>query len=456
MSVNQSFTERFESDYNQLERIKADILNDVTAVKVNFYLDRIHHLNTAALQEINDHLEQLQTRKELCADALELAAVLFDQKQQPAYALYLIETVGTDFSDIAGLEVSLHKDYLKYAGGLDNTQNSQLHQALLAVSNRPQIYTDKGVVQVGKEYGKKTKKAKRTRKVLMSMIVLFVLLVAGIGVAVFVLPEIITKDPPVTESDIYTSNQNILTPDPINDNAQSTTYSSVLATTNTPIINLYTNTIQSTATLWVTTAVQTSTPIPSIVPTEKPSPTLTVKPTGKPTAVPTMKPTEKSTDVPTKIPTEKPDSTPTIVVMTKAPQTPAATAEKARHEVYLQIQSGGRPEYDKSQYGAYKMRIEINNISKVTVNAYTLCYTTQDPNNVNDMQEFLKSECHISDTIQQVFGPGARKYSTKFPVDVLFGDKIWIGIVGIETSDGMIIDYEPEEIQFVSWTVYQH
>lgn len=101
------------------------------------------------------------------------------------------------------------------------------------------------------------------------------------------------------------------------------------------------------------------------------------------------------------------------------------------------------------------MRIGIKNISKTIVNAYTLCYTTQDPDSASDKQAFFMNECHICDTIQQVFGPGAHKYSSSFAVDVPYGKSVWVGIVGVELHDGTRIQYEPDEIQFISWTVYQ-
>lgn len=137
-----------------------------------------------------------------------------------------------------------------------------------------------------------------------------------------------------------------------------------------------------------------------------------------------------ATPKPTKKPTPKPTATP-----------------KPAPAQYLIIPNGGYGEWQQLGDNQINMRIEIENISSKTVKSYTLCYSANDP-----QQNFLNRLLVSTKTIQQTIAPGSRKYSGYFPFTLSSTNTIHVGIKQVELSDGTVITYDIDDIDFYYWT----
>lgn len=171
--------------------------------------------------------------------------------------------------------------------------------------------------------------------------------------------------------------------------------------------------------------------------------TATSKPTAtpKPTKTPTPKPTKTPTPKPTKTPTPKPTKTPT-----PKPTATAKPTAKPAVKRYLEIPNDPYLGYNESQ-----IRIQLENISKSTVTAYTLCYSNKSPYDYLNREDFYKNYCKTV-RVTQTFAPGAgRKYSAWFSFNFNREPEVWVGIKSVELSDGTVITYDAGDIIFKGW-----
>ncbi|MBQ2027981.1 MAG: trypsin-like peptidase domain-containing protein [Clostridia bacterium] len=162
--------------------------------------------------------------------------------------------------------------------------------------------------------------------------------------------------------------------------------------------------------------------------------------TSKPTATP--KPTKTPTPKPTKTPTPKPTKTPT-----PKPTATAKPTAKPAVKRYLEI-----PNNDPYLgYNESQIRVQLENISKSTVTAYTLCYSNKNPYDYLNREDFYKNYCKTI-RVTQTFAPGAgRKYSAWFSFNFNREPEVWIGIKSVELSDGTIVTYDAGDIIFKGW-----